>query len=694
MADISSMTTLQVDRTEEMHGMEEMSSGTKELHVDEREVMDISQQKSNKVGFLLTGHQDGSLWIWPADDNFLPLQVKDYQPKLTEAVSKNTTNDNDNKTPIHQIKHLRLLSTTGSTTSLSSNSSVSTVNSCPSGCISGLLYWAKSNTLWCIQEDQLILYIIHGASQSTRNKVNTASQSKESSASIHATACKGMILMEAVAQWSLPISGSLSSPSLTASSTATASSSKSSSSSSQAKASGNSSSSMTASLSLLSRDFYWGSSTGVFLLTGSSQHLLLHDMLNRVFRELDATRLTSFKSWLKLRQLSSNGINHGTESSSKDSSIPRVTNESVYEWNSLDVLIGSWNVAGCRAVRSVGSPTATPSEAASARALVRSMEAFLERGFSSSNSHRGTTRQSTQNLSHVGSTQYASQTTQYSSQSAQHASHSGNATVASGPAIIALGLQEAVDLSSKSENAKAFFLGDNHWDAELLCSEWSSLVLSCCRAVAARHQKSTTNEGNRKETNGEKNISNLFSKPAVHTTSTIHPTSTSIMQTTFNSNSTPLITASTSISHTASNSLLVAPLQYDLLESRAMFGLVLVLLVRSDLKRQIKPESLQVSCVKTGLGGLHSNKGGLLLRFILKDSSFCFASVHLAAGQTEVSARNRDASCIIMEPQFLPYEPEAIEHNAVERTVHTQHIAQQLISRCKCNGCLREESCP
>lgn len=37
--------------------------------------------------------------------------------------------------------------------------------------------------------------------------------------------------------------------------------------------------------------------------------------------------------------------------------------------------------------------------------------------------------------------------------------------------------------------------------------------------------------------------------------------------------------------------------------------------------------------VKTGLMGNYGNKGGLLTRFVIDDSSLCFINVHIAAGQ-------------------------------------------------------------
>lgn len=46
--------------------------------------------------------------------------------------------------------------------------------------------------------------------------------------------------------------------------------------------------------------------------------------------------------------------------------------------------------------------------------------------------------------------------------------------------------------------------------------------------------------------------------------------------------------------------------------------------------------------VKTGLGGRYGNKGGIITRFVMDDTSLLFTNVHLAAGQRNRRARDRD----------------------------------------------------
>jgi endonuclease/exonuclease/phosphatase family metal-dependent hydrolase len=62
------------------------------------------------------------------------------------------------------------------------------------------------------------------------------------------------------------------------------------------------------------------------------------------------------------------------------------------------------------------------------------------------------------------------------------------------------------------------------------------------------------------------------------------------------------------------------------------------------------------------MGGLHGNKGALILRFVLDDSSMCFINCHLAAGQSHTAHRNNDIAAIL-ETESLP-----AEHSLTTRT--------------------------
>uniref|UniRef100_A0A060T4Y1 ARAD1B03542p n=1 Tax=Blastobotrys adeninivorans TaxID=409370 RepID=A0A060T4Y1_BLAAD len=89
---------------------------------------------------------------------------------------------------------------------------------------------------------------------------------------------------------------------------------------------------------------------------------------------------------------------------------------------------------------------------------------------------------------------------------------------------------------------------------------------------------------------------------------------------------------------------------YKLVHSNNMVGLFTCVFVKNSLVPRIR--GVQSSAVKTGLGGLHGNKGGLAVRLIVDDSSLCFVNCHLAAGQSSAPQRNKDIETIL-ETQFL-----------------------------------------
>ncbi|KAL3476448.1 Endonuclease/exonuclease/phosphatase [Aspergillus californicus] len=99
----------------------------------------------------------------------------------------------------------------------------------------------------------------------------------------------------------------------------------------------------------------------------------------------------------------------------------------------------------------------------------------------------------------------------------------------------------------------------------------------------------------------------------------------------------------------------VMPLEesYVLLHSANLIGLFTCIFVKHKERNKIKDVS--AAEVKRGMGGLHGNKGALVFRFVLDDSSFCFVNCHLAAGQTQTTNRNNDIAAIL-EAESLPAE--------------------------------------
>jgi WD40 repeat protein len=90
---------------------------------------------------------------------------------------------------------------------------------------------------------------------------------------------------------------------------------------------------------------------------------------------------------------------------------------------------------------------------------------------------------------------------------------------------------------------------------------------------------------------------------------------------------------------------------YTLLHTANMVGLFTCIFIRSSERNKIR--DVCAAQVKLGMGGLHGNKGALIVRFFVDDSSLCFINCHLAAGQSQTMHRNNDVATI-MESEALP----------------------------------------
>lgn len=84
---------------------------------------------------------------------------------------------------------------------------------------------------------------------------------------------------------------------------------------------------------------------------------------------------------------------------------------------------------------------------------------------------------------------------------------------------------------------------------------------------------------------------------------------------------------------------------YSILHTASMVGLFTCVFVKSHLRSRIR--NLGAAEIKRGLGGLHGNKGAIILRFNLEDTSLCFTNCHLAAGQSQTASRNSDITAIL-----------------------------------------------
>ncbi|GAA5932802.1 uncharacterized protein JCM15063_002209 [Sporobolomyces koalae] len=79
---------------------------------------------------------------------------------------------------------------------------------------------------------------------------------------------------------------------------------------------------------------------------------------------------------------------------------------------------------------------------------------------------------------------------------------------------------------------------------------------------------------------------------------------------------------------------------YTVVHVGDMVGLFSCIFVKAREADRLRDVSLIT--VKTGMGGRYGNKGAILSRFVIDDTSLCFINVHLAAGHSHSRQRNRD----------------------------------------------------
>ncbi|KAI0157356.1 Endonuclease/exonuclease/phosphatase [Xylariaceae sp. FL1272] len=92
---------------------------------------------------------------------------------------------------------------------------------------------------------------------------------------------------------------------------------------------------------------------------------------------------------------------------------------------------------------------------------------------------------------------------------------------------------------------------------------------------------------------------------------------------------------------------------YHLLQTSTLVGLFTCIFVKSTLRDRVR--NLSTAAIKRGMGGLHGNKGAIIVRFMVDDTSLCFVNCHLAAGQTQANSRHNDIASI-MDATVLPVE--------------------------------------
>jgi len=92
---------------------------------------------------------------------------------------------------------------------------------------------------------------------------------------------------------------------------------------------------------------------------------------------------------------------------------------------------------------------------------------------------------------------------------------------------------------------------------------------------------------------------------------------------------------------------------YHLLHTAPLVGLFTCIFVKADIRARVS--NLSSADIKRGMGGLHGNKGAIVVRFMIDDTSMCFINCHLAAGQSAANQRHNDIAAIL-EAAVLPSE--------------------------------------
>ncbi|KAI8319236.1 DNase I-like protein [Martensiomyces pterosporus] len=111
---------------------------------------------------------------------------------------------------------------------------------------------------------------------------------------------------------------------------------------------------------------------------------------------------------------------------------------------------------------------------------------------------------------------------------------------------------------------------------------------------------------------------------------------------------------------------------YRAMECQNMVGLFVCIFAREDICRSV--HDIAVSQVKTGLGGLHGNKGGIGVRFVFDDTSFCFINAHLAAGESVRNNHARVEHCTTIV-KSLSFKRSASEYQSLTAALPTSDLA-------------------
>ncbi|KAJ7775743.1 DNase I-like protein [Mycena maculata] len=95
-----------------------------------------------------------------------------------------------------------------------------------------------------------------------------------------------------------------------------------------------------------------------------------------------------------------------------------------------------------------------------------------------------------------------------------------------------------------------------------------------------------------------------------------------------------------------------AQVPYTVIHTESLVGLFTCVFVKNTERMSIKDNV--ITSMKRGMGGRYGNKGGIITRLVIEDSSICFINCHLAAGQHATRARNADIAAMLEERSLLP----------------------------------------
>ncbi|KAF8812626.1 DNase I-like protein [Phlegmacium glaucopus] len=86
---------------------------------------------------------------------------------------------------------------------------------------------------------------------------------------------------------------------------------------------------------------------------------------------------------------------------------------------------------------------------------------------------------------------------------------------------------------------------------------------------------------------------------------------------------------------------------YCVAHTESLIGLFSCIFVKNTERPLF--DDVSATTIKRGMGGRYGNKGGIVARFLVGDSSICFINCHVAAGQNAVRHRNADVAGMLEE---------------------------------------------